>query len=56
MEPRIQSITASISELEDRYAELLTLEAPERELAMLWASIRELRIKLEEIKKGVSCP
>lgn len=56
MDQRIQSILTSISELEDRYADLLTSDAPERELAFLWSKIRELRRELEQLKKTVPVP
>jgi hypothetical protein len=53
MDATPEKLTASISELEDQYAELLTRDASERELATLWASIRQLRQDLKKTRSVI---
>jgi hypothetical protein len=46
MNARLMNLMAAISDLEDHYAELLTRDAPEKELFLVWTHIRELRNQL----------
>jgi hypothetical protein len=54
MDARIKTLIAAISELEDHYAELLSLDAPDKELVLVWAHIRELRQQLHKDNAGLS--
>jgi hypothetical protein len=52
MDARMKTLIATISELEDHYADLLTRDAPENELRLVWTHIRELRMQLNGDNAG----
>jgi hypothetical protein len=53
MDARVQNLMMTISELEDHYADLLTRDASEKELFLVWTHIRELRKQLSIENAGL---